>query len=443
MEWVVFVDDEVSNREYASGLLSQNDIQVTALCSGIELINFIRENNSSSPDLILLDMNMPGFDGFETLRTLRQHEGHNTRIPVIFMSDTKEPETVAKGLQAGAIDCIGKPFVPEILISRVKNALRTHEKIQHLELEAMTDVLTGFLNKSTSEDRIREACLTETGLLCLLDLDSFKLINDFLGHDMGDRVLIRFSDLLKNNLRSHDICGRIGGDEFLVFTKNMRSEKELKNFTQRINKDYLDMLKQILGDRLKFSCGISIGAADVPGHGREYEKLFHIADRALSMAKHKGKSQCVLLDNPNNVQNDMSGKLTLDSVTRIMEERNITPNAMWMGREAFINIYRYMNRYMERYHGTAYRVLLTINMHTDTIEQHERSEILAQFRIMMQHSLRNSDVMVEVSDSQIFLLLPQMHEADIDTVMNRLLKNWGESEYHSLVDITWEAGKVI
>ena len=78
------------------------------------------------------------------------------------------------------------------------------------------------------------------------------------------------------NMRSDDICGRIGGDEFLVFARNMRTEGELVHFTQRINDDYLSMLKALLGDQLKFPVGISIGAASVPAHGREFDRLFHL-----------------------------------------------------------------------------------------------------------------------------------------------------------------------
>ena len=124
------------------------------------------------------------------------------------------------------------------------------------------------------------------------------------------------------------------------------------------------------------------------------------------------------------------------------EERNISSNAMWMGREAFINIYRYMIRYMERYHGVAYRVLFTVNMTSETLAKEERADVMDRFRCMMQESLRNSDLMVEVSENQIFLLLPQTQEFGIDVVIKRLSTKWHQSAYSEKAAITWETGKV-
>jgi CheY-like chemotaxis protein len=180
----------------------------------------------------------------------------------------------------------------------------------------------------------------------------------------------------------------------------------------------------------------------VPVHGREYSQLFHLADQALNTAKQRGKHCCVLMGSRGAGQVGPVGTLTLDSVTMILEERNVSSNAMWMGRDAFINIYRYMNRYLERYHGVAYRALLTINILSETADKQTRADIVAQFRTIMQQSLRNSDVMVEVSENQIFLLLPQMHEASIDVVMNRLMNKWEQLPCHDQAIITWETGKV-
>ncbi len=442
MEWVLIVDDEATNLKIADRVLSRSGIRVTALESGQAMLDFLKENAPSTPDLILLDTMMPGMDGFETLAKLRQQEGDGPETPVIFLSADQKLATESRGLRSGAVDYIRKPLAPGILITRVQNALRTQEKLQQFEREAMLDGMTGMLNKNSSEEKITDACRTETGFLCVLDLDNFKLINDLCGHDMGDRALILFSELLKNNLRSEDLCGRIGGDEFLVFARNMRTEDELIHFTKRINGDYVNMLRELLGDQLKFSVGVSIGAAAVPACGRDFGTLFHLADQALGAVKQKGKHSCALSGGPEQGQPAASAQLTLDSVTMILEERNISTNAMWMGREAFINIYRYMIRYMERYHGVAYRVLFTVHMAPEIVAKEAHDDIMLQFRHLMQESLRNSDLMVEVSENQIFLLLPQTHEFGIDVVINRLRNRWEQMEYHEKAEITWETGKV-
>ena len=442
LNWTIIVDDDETSLKTAEDVLRKNGIRVTSLRSGQALLDYLQRNMYPSPDLILLDINMLDTDGLETLKSIQQKVAGDADIPVIFLSADQKQEAETRGFELGALDFIRKPFSPDVLLSRVQNALRTQEKLQKFEREARIDSMTGFLNKNTAEDRINEMCRTETGLLCILDLDSFKLINDLYGHDMGDRVLILFADLLKNNMRSEDVCGRIGGDEFLVFAKNMQTDTELRHFTQRINEDYLIMMKKLLGADLKFPVGISIGASAVPAHGREYRKLFHLADQALSTVKQNGKHNCALSGRPQTNIRDANGALTLDSVTMILEERNISPNAMWMGREAFINIYRYMMRYMERYHGIAYRALFSVEMLSNTITKEERTDIMAQFRHLMQESLRNSDVMVEVSENQIFLLLPEMHEGSIDVVVDRLMKKWEKSEYWDRTAIKWETGQV-
>ena len=437
MDWVLIVGDDATNVEFAGHTLAKSGIRATSLNSGAALLDYLEKNTSVSPDLILMDV---GADGFETLKKLRALGIVSFEIPVIALGDEKQTsETLA--LQLGAIDYIRKPFAPDILVSRVRNVLRTQEKMQQFEREATRDSMTGLLNKNSAEEKIRDVCLTEVGFLCVLDLDSFKLVNDLYGHDMGDRALILFSNLLRNSLRSEDVCGRIGGDEFMVFAKNMRSEEELLHFTRRINDSFVVMMRELLGEQLKFTVGISVGAAAVPAHGREFTELFHLADQALSTVKMNGKHSGALYG-VSELNSHAAGSLTLDSVTMILEERNISSNAMWMGREAFINIYRYMIRYMERYHGVAYRVLFTVNMTSEALAKEERANIMDRFRCMMQESLRNSDLMVEVSENQVFLLLPQTQESGIDVVIKRLSTKWRQSAYSEKAAITWETGKV-
>ena len=158
--------------------------------------------------------------------------------------------------------------------------------------------------------------------------------------------------------------------------------------------------------------------------------------------KQTGKGGCALSGSPQVDTLDPSDKLNLETVTKILEERSISPNAMWMGREAFINIYRYMMRYMERYQGMAYRVLFTVTPHDRMIDSEQHVMITTEFRRLIQKSLRNSDVMVEVSNTQIFLLLPETHEMGIHVVIDRLINNWNRSQYHDRATITWEAGPV-
>lgn len=120
-DWVVIVDDDIMNLKMAGHILSQNNIRVTALKSGQALLDYLKTNDA--PDLILLDIKMPEMDGFETLRRLRQQEDGKNQIPVIFLTASENQETETEGLSLGAMDFIKKPFIPEVLVLRVRHII--------------------------------------------------------------------------------------------------------------------------------------------------------------------------------------------------------------------------------------------------------------------------------------------------------------------------------
>ncbi|MDD6845469.1 MAG: response regulator [Clostridia bacterium] len=120
-DWVVVVDDDIMNLKMAGHILSKNNMRVTALKSGQALLDYIRENET--PDLILLDINMPEMDGFETLKMLREQEAGQEEIPVIFLTANDDENSETRGLSLGAMDFIKKPFVPEVLTLRVRHII--------------------------------------------------------------------------------------------------------------------------------------------------------------------------------------------------------------------------------------------------------------------------------------------------------------------------------
>ncbi|MGN0407675.1 MAG: HD-GYP domain-containing protein [Bacteroides sp.] len=132
-DWVVVVDDDVLNLKMAGHILSKNNMRVTALKSGQALLDYLKENEA--PDLILLDIRMPGMDGFETLKNLREQEKGKDEIPVIFLTADDDEESETKGLSLGAMDFIKKPFVPEVLTLRVRHIIDLIRLQRNLSLE--------------------------------------------------------------------------------------------------------------------------------------------------------------------------------------------------------------------------------------------------------------------------------------------------------------------
>lgn len=438
-DWVIVVDDNASNLKVAGHILSKAGMRVTALKSGQGALDYIRENGF--PDLIMLDVNMPGMDGFETMRLLREEMTPGNEVPIVFLTAEDSQDQETRGLESGAMDYIKKPFDPEVLVSRVHKILDIQKQMKFFAHNAEVDPLTGFLNKAASEARMDRLCAEDSGLLCVLDLDAFKMVNDLFGHDVGDQVLIMFTRALKKNLRKDDVCGRIGGDEFIVFLKNMKNSDELEHFANRINEEYINGAKAIMGERTPFSAGVSVGAVAVPEYGTDYPELFHLADQALYIVKKNGKHGGRLYTMLDQHGENRNRELSLETITAILEERMEAPSAMWMGRDVFGSIYKYMVRYMDRYHSSAFRVLLTLKVAAD-ISDAERTELIIQFRRKIRNSLRNSDVMMECGDNQLFLLLPEIYEHDIDRVIGRLLRRWNETEYAERAGISYEYGQV-
>lgn len=131
-DWVVIVDDDVTNLKLAGHILSKSHMRVTALRSGQALLDYVGENR---PDLILLDILMPGMDGFETLEKLREKEAGEEQIPVIFLTANEDEGSETRGLQLGAMDFIKKPFVPEVLALRVRHTIDLIRLQRDLESE--------------------------------------------------------------------------------------------------------------------------------------------------------------------------------------------------------------------------------------------------------------------------------------------------------------------
>ena len=286
--WIVVVDDDMTNLKVAGHILSKNNKRVTALKSGEALLSFIRDN---SPDLILLDIRMPGMDGFETFRRLRtlEKELGLDEIPVVFLTADEETSTESRGFEAGVSDYIRKPFEPEILVKRINNILEKQEKLHHFQDEATRDKLTGFLNKSATNEKLRIECKRAEGYLLMIDLDSFKLVNDIYGHDMGDKVLISFAEILKNNLPESSVMGRIGGDEFVAYITEYSSENDIAVLCENANRQLVDKAKELMGDDMDIPLGVSMGAIYVCGPEADYTDALSLADKALYNVKQKDK----------------------------------------------------------------------------------------------------------------------------------------------------------
>ena len=320
---ILIVDDSPTNLGVLSDFLTDAGFTVLIAQNGESAIQKVI---SAVPDVILLDIIMPGIDGFETCRRLKANE-LTQNIPVIFMTALSQTAVVVKGLQLGAVDYIIKPTQQEIVLARVTTHL-TIQKLQHslqkqnaqlqqeikqrqraevalqeanqeLHRLATLDGLTQIANRRRFDECLNLAwhiCVREQVPLSLLlcDVDFFKLYNDAKGHPAGDECLQQVAQALKRSIkRAADLAARYGGEEFAVILPNTNGKGALR-VAEIIQLSIRTLAivhpKSPISEYVTLSVGV---ACTVPCHESSPEKLLAATDRALYQAKESGRDRVV------------------------------------------------------------------------------------------------------------------------------------------------------
>ncbi len=443
--WIVVVDDETVSRTRAMDILKEEDMRVTCLRSGRELLKFMVKN---TPDLIILDILMPEMDGFETYQALRHMEEHIGRspTPVIFLSAMETNDAETRSLEQGASDFIRKPFHKDSLIKRIVNTLKNNETIKNLTAEATIDKLTGFLNKEAGTRKVAKLCEDKTGMLMVFDLDNFKLVNDIYGHGMGDKILRAFADIVRHNIRAQDVMARIGGDEFLAFFCNMNNENALDSLTRRLNRQFYKEASRLAGEGFDIPLGISVGAVLVPEHGRDFESLFSLADSALYRMKQNGKhgGKVYHQESVTGASREEDIKRELVRIIRIVEERHNRGGALSLNLEQFSFVYRFVRRFYMRYGGMAIRLLFILSEEeTDGEREYSLKEAAEKFSLCLQDVLRKSDMILRSRPNQFFLLLQELSEEDFPIVFQRIMDAWEATDAHAGIHLDYIVDPVV
>ncbi|MCR5249738.1 MAG: diguanylate cyclase [Lachnospiraceae bacterium] len=433
--WIVVVDDEALSLTNVKNMLSDEDLRVSCLRSGKDLLRFMEKNE---PDLILLDILMADLNGFETFRALRQREEEAGRppVPVIFLTGERDDEVEQKGLAIGAADFIRKPFNKEVLLRRIENTITNSRTIVSLTEEAAVDRMTGFLNKAHGTKKIAELCRSTEGALVIMDLDSFKLVNDLFGHDMGDKMLEAFAQILRNNMKEGDVPARIGGDEFLLFCEGLVEEKALAELVGRLNEAVRSETARLLGEDHGLPIGVSAGAVMVPRQGTEMEELFTLADSALYGVKQNGKHGYAVYSPVSETaepeEDDADRKL--ERTMRIMEERSDQGGAMTLGNDSFGPVYRFIRRYYKRFGGDVILMMFTLKLQEGENDG-MLAEKCAQFEDVLRKALRMSDIVIRNGVDSIFALLTERSGADAEGAAERIMEVWKRSGYSEGVTV--------
>ena len=213
---ILVADDDPDIRELIARILEFSGHTVSTVSNGTAVLEAVPR---LQPDLVILDVSMPGADGYEVCRQLQ--DAGPTAPPVIFLTAHGTTSDRVTGLDLGAVDYVVKPFETAELSARVRAALRQKAARDALAAEAAVDGLTGLLNRRELDTRAGEliALARRYGraLSCvMIDLDHFKRINDHYGHAAGDQVLREVAQRIRAACRSSDVAARYGGEEFML-----------------------------------------------------------------------------------------------------------------------------------------------------------------------------------------------------------------------------------
>ena len=290
---VMIVDDTRPNVLVLQQALNSIGYNISVAFDGEMALDLIPK---TKPDLILLDVMMPGVNGFEVCKLLKKDPTVKD-IPVIFITAMGMPKDVLEGFEAGAVDYITKPFNLQEVCARVKTHLTLSAAIKKLIQDSETDSLTGLFNRRTFMKKVENEAMRfkrnkKPFSLLFADIDFFKKINDTYGHAAGDEILIYISNILNTEKREIDQVARWGGEEFLI----LLPETNLEGAILQGNKvRELISAKPIIHEGQEIQITMSFGVSEY-SKDTNIEKTIDQADQRLYLAKNSGRNKVVSVD---------------------------------------------------------------------------------------------------------------------------------------------------
>jgi len=284
---VLIIDDDKTSQTVAKARLKKEQLEVLCATDGPEGLTVAAE---TKPDLILLDVSMPGMSGFDVCKQLKLEPELYT-IPVIFLTAADNTDDKIRGLALGAVDYITKPFDAFELRARVKAALRTKRFEDMLMERAHVDPLTELPNRRALAQHLqREWARVErqaaTFSFIMMDLDRFKEVNDRYGHSVGDQVLKEVARVISDRSRRMDVPSRYGGEEFAILVPNEAAGTAAR-LAERCRRGIEKLCIHFDGGDVQITA--SFGVADSTA-AKSPEGLIEMADRALYDAKEAGRN---------------------------------------------------------------------------------------------------------------------------------------------------------
>lgn len=297
MAKILVVDDIQDNISLLCFNLEDDHHEVITATNGYECLDKAIEH---SPDLILLDMMMPGISGTETLMRLQQ-DSCLRNIPVIMVSANDVDDFIIEALDIGALDYVAKPFIYPVLAARMRTALRLRDSQRELQdlnkrlsklasLDPLTEAYNRrhFLELSNTEFAKAQRFHRPLSVI-MLDVDKFKVINDTYGHLTGDAALKQLTQLCQNAGRSSEIVGRFGGEEFVLCCPDTDQSGAMA-LAERLRVNIEHSTLNFENHTLNYTA--SMGVTTIQAEDQSLNDMLRRADQLLYHSKEHGRNRC-------------------------------------------------------------------------------------------------------------------------------------------------------
>ena len=282
-DMVLVVDDDRTSRVVLAEALRNSGCEVH---DAVDAAQALEVCNRYMPDLIIIDAIMPGINGFDLCQTIRKMP-HGEDIPILIITASDTEDAVSKAFSVDATDFINKPVNTSVIQKRVNHLIASNKAERNMKRLAYHDSLTGLPNRTNLMQHLQlsiDQSNIEKSMFAVLflDLDHFKVVNDTMGHDVGDLLLKAVSDRLSNFLREKDFIARLGGDEFTIVLQDVKNIAVIEDIAEQICKSFR---KSFVFLKRKILVTTSIGVSVFPADGTEISDLLKHADTAMFKAK--------------------------------------------------------------------------------------------------------------------------------------------------------------
>lgn len=423
---ILIVDDVTTNLKVAADVL-QDTYKLSMAKSGEQALEFLTKVR---PDLILLDVRMPGMDGYETLERIKANPD-TASIPVVFLTVDDQRESEIKGLKMGAMDFILKPFEPEVMLSRIDKILQIEDLRKNLSISNRKDSLTSLWNRKYMEEEVSKTMErpNNNGVFVMVDIDRFKSINDTYGHMMGDAILSRFAEIISTKIGPHDVAARMGGDEFALFLKGDYTTAEIAEYCGIINNLVETEVSELLNGKANVTS--SIGIAMAPQDGTSFEVLYSRADKALYYVKQNGKNGFHFYrQNDNTIgdkMNSIDSSVDMLRLQNLIKERNDKDGAFRVEYDGFKHIVQFVSRFIGRTGDNVELVLFTLRQNGESkLSTDQLENAMNELERAIVVSLRQGDVTTQYSSFQYVVLLMNTNSENASKVAERICNTWNE-----------------